>query len=78
MLYCYTIFFHADRSRGNAPGENAEGEGSAALADKANVQRLDQLPGSSFDALLQEWGAHFSAWLQDAAEQLLPAQLPAQ
>ena len=48
------------------------------LADKANVQRLDQLPGSGFDALLQEWGAHFSAWLQDAAEQLLPAQLPVQ
>lgn len=48
------------------------------LADKANVQRLDRLPGSGFEALLGEWNAHFSAWLRDAAEQLLPAQLPAQ
>lgn len=46
------------------------------LHEQQNIQRLDQLPPDGLEPLLAEWGAHFSAWLTDAAALLLPTALP--
>ncbi|MBR1586256.1 MAG: PT domain-containing protein [Clostridia bacterium] len=47
------------------------------LSDVKDAVRLDRLNGSGYEKLIQEWKDHLTAWVQDAAEQLLPATLPA-
>ena len=46
------------------------------LSDQKNQTRLDRMPGSGFAALTEEWAQHAAAWIQDAAELLLPRELP--
>lgn len=46
------------------------------LSDQPRQTRVDQLPGSGLAALAQEWAQHLSAWIRDAAEQLLPKEMP--
>ncbi len=46
------------------------------LADQKKTVRLDRLADGGFEPLIQQWKQRFGVWLQETAEQLLPAALP--